>query len=87
MEKDLFMFLTKYLELALTVVGAGVVDGDGLIGEAGYSYLLQSLSSSLMVSSTFDVRHLMTLMICGGATSVTNLANREFAIFFFFFGV
>lgn len=86
MEKDLFMFLTKYLELALTVVGAGVVDG-GLIGEAGYSYLLQSLSSSLMVSSTFDVRRLMTLMICGGATSVTNLAIREFAIFFFFFGV
>lgn len=74
------MFLTKYLELALTAVEAAVVDDDGLLGEAGYSFLLQSLSSSLMVSNTFAVRRLMTLITCGGATSVTNLAIREFAI-------
>lgn len=82
LEKDLFMFLTKYIELALTTIGAGVVDDGRLLGEAGYSFLLPSLSSSLMVSNTFDVRRLMTLIICGGATSVTNLAIREFAITF-----
>lgn len=82
LEKDLFMFLTKYTELALTTIDAGVVDDGRLLGEAGYSFLLPSLSSSLMVSNTFDVRRLMTLIICGGATSVTNLAIREFAITF-----
>lgn len=60
----------------------GVVDDGRLLGEAGYSFLLPSLSSSLMVSNTFDVGRLMTLIICGGATSVTNLAIREFAITF-----
>lgn len=77
------MFLTKYIELAPTAIAAGVVDDVRLLGEAAvYSFLLHSLSSSLMVSNTFDVRRLMTLIICGGATSVTNLAIREFAIFF-----
>lgn len=82
LEKDL-MFLTKYIELAPTAIAAGVVDDVRLLVEAAvYSFLLHSLSSSLMVSNTFDVRRLMTLIICGGATSVTNLAIREFAIFF-----
>lgn len=76
------MFRTKYIELAPTAIEAEVDDDDRLLwGAAGYSFLLHSLSSSLMVSNTFDVRRLMTLIICGGATSVTNLAIREFAIF------
>lgn len=66
----------------------------------GESLAQTSLSSSLMVSSTFDVLCLMTLTNCGGATSVMNLAIRAFAIlgaseeimrsmgvFFFFFSL
>ena len=46
----------------------------------GESFTQTSLSSSLMVSKTLDVLCLMTLTNCGGATSVMNLAMREFAI-------
>lgn len=46
----------------------------------GESLAQTSLSSSLMVSNTFDVLCLMTLTNCGGATSVMNLAIRAFAI-------
>lgn len=54
----------------------------GFLWKQQYTHSCCTLSSSLMVSNTFDVRRLMTLIICGGATSVTNLAIREFAIFF-----
>ena len=47
------------------------------------SFGLISLSSSLIVSNIFDALCLMTLTNCGGATSVTNLAMRAFAILLF----
>ena len=49
-------------------------------GEARKFFALTSLSSSFIVSSIFLALCLMTLIYCGGATSVTNLAKREFAI-------
>ena len=48
--------------------------------EASKFFALISLSSSFIVSSIFLALCLMTLIYCGGATSVTNLAKREFAI-------
>ena len=45
------------------------------------SFVLTSLSSSVIVSNILEALYLMTLTNCGGATSVTNLAMREFAIF------
>ena len=48
--------------------------------EASKFFALISLSSSFIVSSIFLALCLMTLIYCGGATSVTNFAIREFAI-------
>lgn len=56
------------------------LDDDELMRES-FEVLAYSLSSSLIVSNTFEVLCLMTLTNCGGATSVMNLASREFAIF------
>lgn len=55
------------------------LNDDELMRES-FEVLAYSLSSSLIVSSTFEVLCLMTLTNCGGATSVMNLASREFAI-------
>lgn len=50
-------------------------------GEMTESLVLISLSSSLIVSNIFEVLCLITVTYCGGATSMKNLAMREFAIF------
>ena len=56
-------------------------DEDEFFGDEGRKIVaLTSLSSSFIVSSIFLVLYLMTLIYCGGATSVTNFAIREFAI-------
>lgn len=81
-DKALCISLRKCLDDFGVAVG-----GDGgdepLLGERE-SLELQadglSLSSSLMVSNILDVRCLMTVTNCGGATSMTNLAMRAFAI-------
>ena len=49
-------------------------------GEIKLSFELISLSSSVIVSIIFVVLCLITLTYCGGATSMKNLAMREFAI-------
>jgi hypothetical protein len=54
---------------------------DELLGsEIRLSCELISLSSSVIVSIIFDVLCLITETYCGGATSMKNLAIREFAI-------
>ena len=55
-------------------------------GEITLSFELTSISSSVIVSIIFDVLRLITLIYCGGATSMKNLAMREFAIFEVFGG-
>lgn len=95
MEKDLCTSLTKHLDLPqLPIIDlVAVVEeeneaeekawADGMVfaGEVlGESFAQTSLSSSLIVSNTFEVLCLMTLTNCGGATSVMNLAIREFAM-------
>jgi len=72
--------LRKYLELfAFEDEDEDDDEGEELLRKSN-SLLLASLSSSLMVSSILEARCLMTFTNCGGATSVTNLAIRAFAI-------
>jgi hypothetical protein len=87
-EKDLRIPLKKYVEfLAATDVALVVtmVEEVGAMGKG--SLAATSLSSSLIVSSIFDVLCLMTLIYCGGAASVMNFAMREFAILFKYLGI
>lgn len=56
---------------------------NGEIFEENMESVPISLSSSLIVSSTFAVLRRITVTNCGGATSVMNLANRELAITIF----
>jgi uncharacterized ion transporter superfamily protein YfcC len=82
--------LGKYVDLAAATYVALVVTMVEEVGDMGEESLAAtSLSSSLIVSSSFDALCLMTLMYCGGAASVMNFAMREFAILFkyFFLGV
>ncbi|CAL0324876.1 unnamed protein product [Lupinus luteus] len=51
-------------------------DGDEMIESCEFI----SFSSSLIVSNILDVLCLITLIYCGGATSMKSLAIREFAI-------
>lgn len=62
---------------------------DGLLGEdereedddeVWVGLVISLWSSSLIVSNIFDVLCLITVIYCGGATSMINLAIREFAI-------
>lgn len=55
-------------------------DADTPLGEIMPSLLLNSFSSSLIVSSIWDALCLITLTNCGGAASVTNRAMRALAI-------
>jgi hypothetical protein len=73
----------KVSALIVAEVAEGEEDDDDeeLFGDEARKFVaLTSLSSSFIVSSIFPALCLMTLMYCGGATSVTNLAIREFAI-------
>lgn len=74
----------KVSALIVAEVAEGEEDDDDdeeLFGDEARKFVaLTSLSSSFIVSSIFLALCLMTLMYCGGATSVTNLAIREFAI-------
>ncbi|KAI8531048.1 hypothetical protein RHMOL_Rhmol11G0107700 [Rhododendron molle] len=83
--RDLCTTLTKPLDWFTfedeAEVGVEQEDDDELFGvEERESLELISLSSSLIVSKTFDALCLMTHTSFGGATSVTNLAMRAFAI-------
>lgn len=82
-EKDLWTSLRKALQLAvLAMVGIEEEEEEVLEHAARELFGLASLSSSLIVSNIFVSLCLMTLINCGGATSETNLAMREFTIFF-----
>lgn len=83
-KKDFWTPLRKYLESAAEAklaLAVAVVEEVGDLGEpARESFALTSLSSSLIVSNILDALCLMTLIYCGGATSVMNFAMRELAI-------
>ncbi|KAJ1392427.1 hypothetical protein SESBI_35789 [Sesbania bispinosa] len=91
-ESDLWTSFRKHLVLAAVAIVAEVeaeaaneaevatCDDELLGGEMRQSFGLISLSSSVIVSNIFDVLCLITVTYCGGATSMKNLAMREFAI-------
>lgn len=87
-EKDFWILLRKNVEfLAGTGAALVVTMVEEEAGDMGKGSLAAaSLSSSLIVSSIFDVLCLMTLIYCGGAASVMNFAMREFAILFKYLG-
>ena len=86
-EKDLWIPLRKNDEfLAATGVALVVTMVEEAVDMGKGSLAAASLSSSLIVSSIFDVLRLMTLIYCGGAASVMNFAMREFAILFKYLG-
>ncbi|KAK3016201.1 hypothetical protein RJ639_006034 [Escallonia herrerae] len=83
-ERVIWISLSKYLLLVAFEDEAPEDSNDNVLfgAKASESFTLHSLSSSLIVSSIFVARYLITLTNCGGATSVINLAKREFAILY-----
>lgn len=93
-ERDLWTSFRNPLVLAVAIVeeaeaeaaseaedaAAAADDDEVLEDEMTQSFGLISLSSSVIVSNIFDVLCLITVTYCGGATSMKNLAMREFAI-------
>jgi len=84
LESVLWTSFKKYLVLTVALVEEAHVEDEAEIADEllGSEITLEliSLSSSVIVSIIFDALRLITETYCGGATSMKNLAIREFAI-------